>query len=154
NPGDKAAEARFKEVQQAYDILSDQEKRARYDRFGDSAFEGMAAAGPRTGASEYTFRFGEPGFENVDFSRFFGTMRGVASDHGEEEGGAGLFEDLLGRMRGGRTGRARSGRDIVAQLTIPFLTAVQGGQTTIEVKRGDGEPENKVVGIPPGIESG
>ncbi len=48
NPGDKTAESKFKEVQQAYDILSDAEKRSRYDQFGDAAFEGMAAAGPRS----------------------------------------------------------------------------------------------------------
>ena len=76
NPGDKTAETKFKEVQQAYDILSDAEKRQRYDRYGDAAFEGMAAAGPRSGASNFTFRFGEPGYENVDFSQFFGNMGG------------------------------------------------------------------------------
>ena len=48
NPGDKTAEGKFKEVQQAYDILSDAEKRSLYDRYGTAAFEGMAAAGPRT----------------------------------------------------------------------------------------------------------
>ncbi len=155
NPGDKTAEARFKEIQNAYDILSDQEKRARYDRYGTAAFEGMAAAGPRSGASDYTFRFGEPGFETVDFSQFFGPMggRGAATEE-EEHGGAGIFEDLLGRMRGGRTGRVRSGRDMEAHLTIPFLTAVRGGDTTIEIERGEGKRESKVVHIPPGIESG
>ena len=50
NPGDKKAEAKFKEVQAAYDVLSDAEKRSMYDRYGTAAFEGMAAAGPRTGA--------------------------------------------------------------------------------------------------------
>jgi DnaJ-class molecular chaperone len=157
NPGDKAAEARFKEIQNAYDILSDEEKRARYDRFGTAAFEGMAAAGPRSGASEYTFRFGEPGFETVDFSQFFGPMGAGGRGAGMEEephGGAGIFEDLIGRMRGGRTARAHGGRDMEAQLTIPFLTAVRGGETTIEVHRGPGQGESKVVHIPPGIESG
>ena len=62
NPGDKSAETRFKEIQNAYDVLSDEEKRARYDRYGTAGFEGMAAAGQRPGASDYAFRFGEPGF--------------------------------------------------------------------------------------------
>jgi DnaJ-class molecular chaperone len=154
NPGDKSAEARFKEVQQAYDILSDQEKRARYDRYGDAAFEGMAAAGPRTGATDYTFRFGEPGFEAVDFSQFFGPMGGAASTHEEPGGGAGIFEDLLGRMRGGRAGRPRTGRSIEAHLTIDFLTAVRGGETSIEVEHGEGKRENLVVKIPAGIDTG
>ena len=47
NPGDKQAETRFKEIQAAYDVLSDTEKRALYDRYGKAAFEGAAAAGPR-----------------------------------------------------------------------------------------------------------
>ena len=47
NPGDKSAEARFKEVQTAYDVLSDKEKRARYDRFGHAGVEGgMPASAP------------------------------------------------------------------------------------------------------------
>jgi DnaJ-class molecular chaperone len=153
NPGDKTAEARFKEIQNAYDVLSDEEKRARYDRFGSAAFEGMAAAGPRSGASEYTFRFGEPGFETVDFSQFFGPMGGRGAAE-EEEVHGGIFEDLLGRMRGGRTGRAPGGRDMEAHLTIPFITAVRGGDTTIDIQRGPGKSETKVVHIPAGIESG
>src|SRR5271169_4656384 len=76
NPGDKTAEAHFKEVQQAYDVLSDQEKRARYDQFGHAAIDGMAAAGPRSGASEWTTHFGEPGFESVDLSDLFSNLGG------------------------------------------------------------------------------
>jgi curved DNA-binding protein len=155
NPGDKSAESKFKEVQQAYDILSDPEKRQRYDRYGDAGFEGMAA-GPRTGASNFTFRFGEPGYENIDFSQFFGNMGGGGAAVDEEEhAGAGLFEDLLGRMRtGGRPSRPRTGRAMEAHLTIPFLTAVGGGETTIEVQRGEGRTETLVVKIPPGVETG
>ena len=79
NPGDKSAEKQFKEVQQAYDILSDQEKRALYDRHGRAAFEGMAAAGPRASATEWASRFGgEPGFENIDLSDLFGTFGRVS----------------------------------------------------------------------------
>jgi len=154
NPGDKKAEARFKEVQQAYDILSDSEKRARYDRYGDAAFEGMAAAGPRTGAQDFTFRFGEPGFETVDFSQFFGPMGGAAATQDEPAGGAGIFEDLLGRMRGGRSTRPRTGQSTEAHLTIPFLTAVRGGETTIEIQHGPGKTDSLVVKIPPGVDNG
>jgi len=161
NPGDKTAEAKFKEVQQAYDILSEPDKRSQYDRFGDAAFEGMAAAGPRTGAQNFTFRFGEPGFENVDFSQFFGSMgrgagAGGAVDEDEDDGGGGggLFDDLLGRMRSGRSSRPRAGRGMEAHLTIPFLTAVRGGETTVEVQRGEGQSETLVVKVPPGVETG
>ena len=76
NPGDKSAEAKFKEVQSAYDILSDQEKRALYDRHGRAAFEGMAASGPRANSPEWATRFGEPGFENIDFSDLIGSFGG------------------------------------------------------------------------------
>ncbi|MHB1557705.1 MAG: DnaJ C-terminal domain-containing protein [Isosphaeraceae bacterium] len=162
NPGDKTAEAKFKEVQQAYDVLSDADKKARYDRFGDAAFEGMAAAGPRTGASNFTFHFGgEPGqgqgYDNIDFSQFFGHMGGAAGagvDEDEEGPAGGIFEDLLGRMRTGRTGRPRAGRSMEAPLSIPFLTAVRGGETTIELQRGGGKTETLVVKIPPGVETG
>ena len=152
NPGDKTAEKNFKEVQQAYDVLSDQEKRALYDRYGAAGFEGIAAAGPRASASEWSSRFGEPGAETVDFSEFFGSF---GQGHGGEGGGgAGIFEDLIGRMRGGRAARPRAGQDVEAHLTIPFLTAVQGGETTVELQRGDGKRESLVVKIPPGVDSG
>lgn len=155
NPGDKTAEASFKEAQTAYDILSDAEKRSLYDRFGQAAFEGMAAAGPRAGASEWTTQYGTggQGFENIDFSQFFGRGAGT-----EEAAGGGIFEEILGRMRGGRTGRrpagARQGRSVEAQVTIPFLTAARGGETTIAIEREDHRHETLVVKIPPGIQTG
>jgi len=169
NPGDKKAEAKFKEVQGAYDILSDAEKRALYDRYGRAAFEGMAAAGPRGNAQEWTFNQsqGGQGFESFDFSEFFGPGAGGAHAGGAAAdpaagGGAGIFEDLMGRMRGGRGGRRaagaaaagpRTGRHLEASLTVPFLTAVRGGETAIEVNR-EHKRESLVVKIPPGIESG
>ncbi len=157
NPGDKTAEKKFKEVQQAYDILSDPEKRALYDRYGSAAFEGMAAAGPRTSASEWTARFGEPGYETIDFSEFFGPFSQAGGGGGtahDAEGGAGIFEDLLGRMRSSRGSKPRGGRSIEAHLPIPFLTAVRGGETSINIQRGDGKTENLVVKIPPGVDTG
>ena len=152
NPGDKTAESRFKEVQSAYDVLSDQEKRALYDRHGRAAFDGMAASGPRAGATEWATRFGEPGFETVDLSDLIGSFG--TSTRGEDAGGPSIFEDLMGRVRGTRAGQKRGGRTLEAHLSIPFLTAVRGGETTIEVQRGPHKSESLVVKIPPGIDTG
>lgn len=159
NPGDKKAEARFKEAQQAYDILSDQEKRSLYDRFGKAAFEGVSAPGPRSGASEWTARQAGPqGFEgNFNFNDYFGP--GAAGTAEEEAAGGGIFEELLGRMRGGgkggrRSSGSRAGRNLEAHLTIPFVTAIRGGETKIDLEREDQRRETLVVKIPPGIEPG
>jgi curved DNA-binding protein len=158
NPGDKSSEAKFKEAQQAYDILSDAEKRSLYDRFGKAAFEGVAAAGPRAGATEWTANQAGPGNFTFDFGDFFGQHGGVPPAAGpaeEAHGAGGIFEELLGRVRGGgrRPAGPRPGRHLEAQLTIPFLTAVRGGETTIELVR-DQHRETLVVKIPQGIESG
>jgi DnaJ-class molecular chaperone len=157
NPGDKTSEAKFKEAQQAYDILSDAEKRSLYDRFGNAAFEGMAAAGPRSGATEWTANQAGPGSFTFDFGEFFGQQGGAAPGPGAQAGhaGGGIFEELLGRVRGAgrRPAAPRHGRHLDAQLTIPFLTAVRGGETTIELAR-DNHRETLVVKIPPGTDSG
>jgi curved DNA-binding protein len=158
NPGDKKAEAKFKEAQKAYDILSDTEKRKLFDQFGMAAFEGpgsAAGAGPRAGAAEWAARQGgggQTGFENIDLSSFFG--------HGPEAAEAShsgsIFEELIGRVRGDKAGKRKASRQVratEAMLTIPFLTAVQGGQTTIGVDR-EGDAESLVVKIPPGVETG
>jgi curved DNA-binding protein len=151
NPGDKSAEARFKEVQHAYDILSDKEKRTRYDQFGSAAFEGMAAAGQRPGGGEWTTHFGGQGFENIDLSDLIGSFGG---GQGGEPGSASIFEELMGRVRGSRPARPRAGRSIEANIVIPFLTAARGGETTIGLERGHGKPESLVVKIPAGIDTG
>jgi DnaJ-class molecular chaperone len=160
NPGDKKAEALFKEAQQAYDVLSDSEKRALYDRYGMAGLQGMGGAGgPRATAAEWAAQAGAgPQF---DFSAFFGPGGAAAGmgggPVGEEETG-GLFEELLGRVRGARGGRRAGGTskprpEPDADLTIPFLTAVQGGTTTIQLDR-DGHRDTLDVKIPPGTDTG
>jgi curved DNA-binding protein len=157
NPGDKTAETKFKEAQQAYDVLSESEKRSLYDRYGTAAFQGGGPAGARSGASEWAARQAGPGFENIDLTDLFGPggMAGGMGGEGVDSGG--LFEDLIGRVRGGR-GSRRSGprpaRTIEATLAIPFLTAVRGGETTIDIQRDGGGHETLAVKIPPGVESG
>ncbi len=160
NPGDKSAEKKFQEAQSAYDILGDAEKRKLYDQYGRAAFEGMGA-GPRGNASDWANEQAGPGPEFVDFSQFFGPGAHVrmgpnAGPTVEPDAGSGIFEDLFGRMRGGRGARRgpRAGRESEASITIPFLTAVRGGETTIEVVRSSGTRETLSIKIPPGTDTG
>src|ERR1700734_2617065 len=71
NPGDKQAEAKFKEINEAYDILKDEQKRAAYDRFGHAAFEG-GGGGPGAGG----FDFGAGGGLGDIFDQMFGDFMG------------------------------------------------------------------------------
>ncbi|CAN5910091.1 J domain-containing protein [soil metagenome] len=168
NPNDKkAAEQRFREIQQAYDILGEPEKRKRYDLHGHDAFEGAGAYGPRAGASEWSARQAGQGYETFDFSDLFGpggvasgagpfgTRQGPAAGTGGGGAGAGsIFEDLIGRMGGGRRSRAQAGQDVESTLRIPFLTAVTGGEVPVAVERPGGQIESLSVKIPQGTQPG
>ena len=57
-------------------------------------------------------------------------------------------------MRGGRPGKQKASRSQEANLSVPFLTAVRGGETTVDIQRGSGKPESLVVPIPPGVDTG
>ncbi len=153
NPNDATAKKKFQEVQSAFEVLSDAEKRKRYDQFG-SDFESMGGGpggGPRSW--RYTTTGGPQGqpFDVNDLSDLFGGG-GV-----ETEGGGG-FADLFkqfGRGRGGRrTSPAARGNDLKHDLTIPFATAVLGGEAALTVQRHGGDLETIRVKIPAGIEDG
>lgn len=106
NPGDKGAEAKFKELNEAYQILSDGQKRAAYDRFGHAAFEN-GGGGPG------------PGFGN-DFAS---SMADIFED---------LFGDFAGRQRAGASGRER-GSDLRYNLEITLEEAFHGKTATLKV---------------------
>lgn len=149
------AKKKFQEVQAAFDVLNDRQKREMYDRYG-SSFEGMGR-GPQGGPQGRPFTGGMPpgaGFEDFDFSQFFGERFGG--------GGGGVdLGDILGQFRRGGAGRARAGTgrrrrgsDLEHELQIPFTTAIAGGEAQISVQRSDGHVENLSVKIPAGIEDG
>ena len=153
NPGDKQAESRFKEVQEAYDVLSDKSKRSNYDRFG-TAEPGAGFGGGRGGPGPGNFHFnwggGPGGAQQVDPAEAADLFRQFFGGGGGGEGGPDLSE-LFGqqRPRGGRGRRPPPAQEVESEVTIPFQTAALGGSVNLQV---DGRELS--VKIPAGIEEG
>jgi molecular chaperone DnaJ len=157
NPGDAAAEARFKEIGEAYAVLSDAEQRKQYDALRAMAGGGARfAAGPGGG--------GTGGFEDI-----FGAMFGGGGAPAGAGGGprvryssGGGFEDILGSMFGGGAGAGgfgggrrtgftapEKGADLAAETTLPFRTAVEGATVELTV-----EGRKVTTRIPAGVNDG
>ncbi len=155
NPGDKQAETRFKEVQEAYDVLSDKTKRGNYDRFGaaepGAGFSGGGRRGGQRGPNVNFNWGGGPagGFQQVDPEMAEELMRQFFGGGGAAHGG---FEEALGggaRGRGSRSRRPAAPQEVESEITIPFTTAALGGSVNIHV-----DDHELSVKIPPGVEDG
>ncbi len=156
NPDDATAKKKFQEIQAAYEVLSDPEKREMYDRYG-SSFQTAGAGGPREGAFYWHARpggtSGGQGFEDLDFGQFFGDRFGGATEFDLGD----LFRQFArGAQRKGRRTRPPQSRgaDIQQEVRIPFTTAINGGQVELRIRRPDGSVGTLVVKIPPGIDDG
>lgn len=138
NPGDKASEDKFKEVQEAYDVLSDEKKRKVFDRFGyyadnldaDSPFGGGAASSS-SGAGGFDF-------SGFDFSGTPGASGGGGSSFRD------IFSDLFGGSSGGQRAQPeppralpKKGRDIEIPLALSFEESFTGLTTNITVNRSE-----------------
>jgi curved DNA-binding protein len=155
------------EVQEAYDVLSDAEKRKRYDQFGHAGVSGAAAGSDPFGG-------GGP-FQGGPFrgSPFGGAgARGRPGWSGGDGGSGGwsdvdpetfdtVFGDLFGSRRGGRSARSSSkaaapvaGDDLEHTLTVPFAIAALGGSESVRLTLGDGSTQSIDVKIPAGIRPG
>lgn len=143
------AKQRFQQVQAAYDVLSEPEKREMYDRYGEN-YQQVPQGSPYGGGAG-------PGGMEIDFSQIFGGAGG---------GGGGAFEQIFRQFGGapGAGGGARRRRgpqpfqepldlDLEEEITVPFSVAVGGGEHRLTITRG-GKAETLSIKIPKGIEPG
>ena len=151
NPNDKTAKDKFKQVQSAFDVLKDAEKRKLYDQYGSAYEQAAGGAQPGTGRSWNWNTGGGGGMDDFDINELFG----------QRFGGGNPFSEFFTKSRGSRPqsyaeqqAYEEQGADVEHNISIPFTTAILGGSVELQVKRQTVKIERINVKIPAGIEDG
>lgn len=143
NPDDPTAEENFKELNEAYAVLSDADKRAQYDRFGHDGFQQRYSVEDIFQGTDFASIFQNLGFGSDIFGSVF-SGGGPGGARGGFRGGPNVRPGPRGPMKG---------QDYALEIEIGFREAALGGQRMVRFQRPDGLRE-LTVRIPPGIESG
>lgn len=152
NEGDKAAEEKFKEINEAYAVLSDAEKRKQYDLFGADGFHQRYSQEDIFRGTDFSSIFSEMGFGGDIFEQLFGGRRGGQQRWGGNfPGGQTPFGGFGGA---GQASQPMKGQDVETSITIPFDMAYRGGKQRLSLQRSDGNRISVDVTIPAGVESG
>jgi DnaJ-class molecular chaperone len=163
NPGDTAAENRFKEVSSAYEVLSDADKRKNYDEFGDMSltqgFDPERARAYKQAAHGGGGRRSRGGPGGVPFDESFfsnaGDARGTSFDDllSQLFGGGRVTDPMAGGGRGRRPVSQR-GHDIEGEITIDFMDMLRGKTVPLRIESESGGGRSIDVKVPPGIADG
>lgn len=177
NAGDPKAEEKFKEVTEAYNVLSDDKKRKLYDQFGHAAFDGGASQGGPGGAGSYSYSYGGPGsgyqeyhfqgdpgdmddiFKDI-FGDMFRGQKGSSGFSGSGFGSSGFGSDFGGSRRrsygrGFGGFQSQKGSDMTASVIISLEEAAFGCKKVLSLKDpATGTVQSLEVRIPAGIETG
>ncbi len=148
NKDDKTAEAKFKEINEANEVLSDADKRKKYDRYGDDwrhADEFAKAGGGRSGPFTYTYaRRSGPGVDVADFG--FGGAGESPFDS--------VFESVFGAKRSQRQARPTHGRNVEHPVEVTLEEAYKGAVRILRLEDPSGSPRRLEVKIPAGVKTG
>lgn len=142
HPDDPKAKAKFQALNEAYDVIGDPEKRAKYDQYGEQwkqadAFRSGSAGGQNPFGS---WSSSGSGFDNFDFSQFTGGG-----------GFSSFFENLFGTTRRpSHNARQQKSNDTQASTTLPLMTALTGGEVIVEIPSG----EKLKLKVKPGTQPG